>query len=241
MVSSRRLGLVVLGLLAFVAGRPLSASPARLTAPGDGAVLTSGSLAEVAWEEVALPAHAEEWEAFLSLDGGRSYPLRITPHLDLGLRRFWFEVPPYPSRDARILLRFGDEGAQESEIEAPHRFAIALGDLPILLPRLPAYGLGESARPGEAGVVAWVEGDRTGHGLRQVVGGGTAAALASVEPSGTFGFGFAAPRTPRPSVAPPTSMPLPSRAKPTVRAARSAHASDAPGTSVRLLISRFNE
>jgi hypothetical protein len=50
--------------------------------------LTAGSLAAV------------EWEAFLSLDGGRTYPVRITPHLDLSIRRrFHFQVPAFPTRD----------------------------------------------------------------------------------------------------------------------------------------------
>lgn len=48
-------------------------------APRAGAELAAGSLATVAWD--GPPRGAEEWEAFLSLDGGRTYRLRITPHL----------------------------------------------------------------------------------------------------------------------------------------------------------------
>ena len=40
---------------------------------------------------------AEEWEAFLSFDGGATYPVRITPHLDLELRRVRWQVPAIPT------------------------------------------------------------------------------------------------------------------------------------------------
>src|SRR3954454_20904729 len=89
-----------------------SGAAVELLAPQAGATLAAGSEAELAWTPGAgfsrLP-DAEEWEAFLSLDGGATYPVRITPHLDQDLRRVRFRVPDLPAADARILLRFGDE------------------------------------------------------------------------------------------------------------------------------------
>ena len=181
----RPLGLLAL-LLALLAtqARPASASAPVLTAPRAGAELAAGSLAAVEWEDP--PPGAVEWEAFLSLDGGRTYPVRITPHLDLAIRRFHFQVPAFPTRDARILLRFGDE-RRELEVEAPQRFAIAPGgiapgttawpaDLKITLSR------GEKPRPNEPGVVVWIEGTRDGRGLREVVAEVETCTLGSVEP-----------------------------------------------------------
>lgn len=242
-MTRRRLAALGFAVLAFGAGLPLRASPpvARLTAPADGAVLTSGSLVEVAWEEIELPPYTEEWEAFLSFDGGQSFPLRVTPHLDLRLRRFSFLVPHFPTRNARILLRFGDEKREEIEVDSPRRFAIVEGGLPPVKPRLPVLGRGESARRGEPGVVAWVEGDRSGRGLRHVVGRAEAASLAAVEPGSTFALGFAAPLPSTPLLSLPTASPAAERAAPSKSATGANRETALAGPPVRLLIHRFNE
>jgi len=151
--------------------------PVRLVAPQSGAALVAGSTAEIEWAPLArfggLP-ETEEWEAFLSVDGGATYPIRITPHLDSDLRRFHFQVPPIPTANARILLRFGDE-RRETAVEMPARFAIASTPVEVLLVgetflrARQAVTAGEPALPGQAGVVSWVEGSRRGGGLRQVI------------------------------------------------------------------------
>lgn len=158
-----------------LAGLATSASaavaPVRLVSPAPGAVLRAGSTAEIAWEPLArLEPGVEEWEAFLSLDGGETYPLRVTPHLDRDLRRVRWQVPPVPTAEARILLRFGDE-RQETYVELPQRFSIEPSPALTRAFELAAVaaGPGEPARPGAAGVVAWVEGSRRGGGWRQVV------------------------------------------------------------------------
>jgi hypothetical protein len=168
---------VLIGAAPARADVPEAAEPmagARLLAPADGAVLRGGGIAEVAWEPgpemAAAFAAAEEWEAFLSLDGGETWSVRITPHLDIGLRRFSFPVPAAPSHDARLLLRVGDE-REETPYELPGRFVIepvyTAGDL--LGPSERVARTGEAALPGGDGVVAWVEGTRSGHALRRVV------------------------------------------------------------------------
>jgi hypothetical protein len=72
----------------------------------------------VRWTE--LPAEIEEFELLLSLDGGRSYGLRLTPRLDPATRELSWEVPNLPAGDARIRLRVGVRGREiESTVSAP--------------------------------------------------------------------------------------------------------------------------
>jgi hypothetical protein len=165
------------GLLSACLALPAVASPeaapalVRLAAPAEGASLRAGALAELAWEPLAATAHAEEWEAFLSLDGGAHYTIRITPHLDRDLRRVLWQVPATPTRDARLLLRFGNE-REETAVELPQRFSIAGSGGPPGFEAAPvrlALGRGEPALPGHAGVVAWIEGDRRGGSAHAVV------------------------------------------------------------------------
>lgn len=150
--------------------------PVALEAPADGAVLTAGSTAHLAWAPLRGTeplAGFEEWEVFLSVDGGASYPIRITPHLDAGIRQVLWEVPHLPTRDARLLLRVGDEHS-ETALRLPQRFAIeATGAGATAAPSTAAFHLafhrGEPALPGHPGVVSWVEGSRRGASARQVV------------------------------------------------------------------------
>src|SRR4051812_18833485 len=65
------------------------ALPVGLVSPSTTAPLAAGSTVELAWNvapPAAVPAWVDEWEAFLSLDGGRTFPFRLTPHLDLDVR-----------------------------------------------------------------------------------------------------------------------------------------------------------
>ncbi|HXT22607.1 MAG TPA: hypothetical protein VN923_17785 [Thermoanaerobaculia bacterium] len=145
---------------------------ARLISPATDASLKAGEDVTLAWEAgsglSAMP-HAEEWEAFLSLDGGRTFLTRLTPHLELEMRRVTVRLPELPSDDARLLLRFGDE-SEEREQVMPGQFRIVAGDAPALTWRLPRLGRGESARPGDPGVLVWVEGSRDGEGWEECEG-----------------------------------------------------------------------
>lgn len=169
--------LPVLACLLWAALAPVSARetavPVRLLAPQAGVTLVAGSMADLEWAPLGgfdrFP-EVEEWEAFLSLDGGATWPVRITPHLDQDLRHFHWQVPPVPTKDARILLRFGDEH-EETAVEMPVRFSIAAsasrGEGFALARR--AVGPGEPALLGRAGVAVWVEGNRRGGSVRQFV------------------------------------------------------------------------
>jgi hypothetical protein len=240
----RRVPLLLLAFLALpaFAAVPVDGQVARLVSPAAGAELAAGSVAMIEWEGLALPEHAEEWEAFLSLDGGRTWPVRVTPHLDVTIRRFAFRVPDLPTREARILLRFGDE-RREVGMETPQLFSIAPAAFLVRsLPsrsRVHVLSRGEHAKEGDAGVVVWVEGSRSGEGLREVVALDPEAEVRGVLPAGRLVLLLGAPVSPRVSLAPPAVSPDPAPRPvfqvPEKREPRSAT------VSVRLLIRRFNE
>lgn len=139
----------------------------RVVAPANGATLRGGSFAELRWTSAKVPEAAEEWEAFLSVDGGKYYAFRVTPHLDIQLRSFTFVVPNVDTRNARILIRTGDE-VHELHFESRDSFAIvrdAKAEQP--LPRVLKSGRGEAARDGDPAVLAWADGARNGSGVTQ--------------------------------------------------------------------------
>jgi hypothetical protein len=129
----------------------------QVVTPTDGTTLRGGHFATLTWSAQQLPRAAEEWEAFLSLDGGRYYAVRLTPHLDIRTRTFQVLVPNVDSDDARLLIRTGDE-RRETVIEMPQRLRIrAEADAIVISQR--TGGNGESARPNEPPVVMWSVGD----------------------------------------------------------------------------------
>jgi hypothetical protein len=161
------------GLLAtaLAAAPPLLGEPigVRVLTPLPGTHLVAGSEAELAWEprpNSALPP-GDEWEAFVSLDGGRTYSVRITPHLDRAVRRITWTVPEVASTAVRLILRFGDE-ERETAFESPELFTIEPGRIGDLFLERAARS-GESARPGDAGVTVWEEGSRHGGARRRVM------------------------------------------------------------------------
>jgi hypothetical protein len=153
---------LLVALAVFACASLAQAASLRLASPANGTMLRGGSFAEVRWTAAELPPAAEEWEAFLSVDGGRYYAFRITPHLDIELRRFTFVVPNVDTKHARILIRAGNE-AQEMRFENPGTFSIARdpgAEEPIA--RLLASGRAEAARDGDPEVIAWTSGARNG-------------------------------------------------------------------------------
>jgi len=151
---------------------PSDLHPIVQLAPSQGTVLVAGSSAELRWAELAGFAElreVEEWEAFLSLDGGKTYPVRITPHLDRDVQTVRWEVPSAASSDARLLFRFGREEEGEVGYSPQVSFKIELkaGPTPVRISEA-APEPGEAALPGQAGVVSWMAGSRRGTELRQV-------------------------------------------------------------------------
>ncbi len=230
-------------LMGGAAGAAAAAAPpsVRLLTPADGAVLTAGSTVRLEWEPTgALDPAIEEWEAFLSVDGGRYYSVRLTPHLDLDRRGLAFAVPDLPTTEARLLLRFGDE-REEVGVEMPARLRIVRGEMPAteLAPSaLPVPTAGEAARPGDPGVVVWTAGRRDGRSL----GHRRAADPPGASPAQLWAMGtafvVAVPRDPLPSP-PPERRPAAASRAPKARA----HPASTPtcGADPLLVSGRRNE
>lgn len=133
----------------------------RLLEPMAGATFEAGGRAELRWVpgvDLASLQGVHEWEAFLSVDGGRTWAFRITAHVDLARQQIAWKVPDIVSDDVRLLLRVGDERIEHEQLIAG-RFAIA----PRAARWAPAatfqrsLSRGEAARPGEPGVLSWIE------------------------------------------------------------------------------------
>jgi hypothetical protein len=145
---------------------PFEQAPLRLIEPRDGSRLTAGSVVRLAWRwRAEVPSCVEEWEAFLSFDGGQTYSLRATPHLDLDRQEFGLQVPAVASRDVRVMIRFGDE-REEFSVEFPDRFEIvadhaSAGDRWRATPEA-ATRRRDRPRRGDHPVNGWAEGPRDG-------------------------------------------------------------------------------
>jgi len=85
---------------------------ARLISPRAGQVLHPGQNVRVQWTS-ALPnidLTQCEMEVWLSLDGGRTFTMCITPILDPKAQFFFWTVPNIPTNAAVLDIRFGCEG-----------------------------------------------------------------------------------------------------------------------------------
>jgi hypothetical protein len=227
--------------------RRATAAPAvELLSPRPAIPLVAGSTAVLQWAPLpalaGLPAR-EEWEAFLSLDGGKSYTFRITPHLDSDLQRTLWEVPSVASADVRLLLRFGDD-RRETAIELPQRFTISAAPGPLLAlgPRASlSRRRGEAARPEDAGVVAWTEGSRRGTGQHQVVVAAAAVSEGLQQP-GPSREAVAVPVRPVKTSPPALARDLAASPPRSATAAQSQeHRAPLPPIDARLQTSRLNE
>jgi len=168
------LGCAVLGVAtpasAFddISIRPAAEAPVELLRPAPGEALASNRPSTIEWRARRdLAAEGlSEWEAFLSFDGGRTWPVRATPHLDITVSRFSFVIPMVPSDDVRIMLRFGDERREVGYVlPTVHRSVGARSALMRQGTSEPTLEVGEIARPGVRGVVLWVDGARDGRRL----------------------------------------------------------------------------
>jgi hypothetical protein len=95
---------------------------AQLISPTAGQVLYPGQRIKVAWR-VQLP-HVDlgacETEVFLSLDGGLTFSMMISPAMDPKANYFYWIVPNIPTNQAVMEVRFGCEpGYPESYAPQP--------------------------------------------------------------------------------------------------------------------------
>lgn len=188
--------------------RRFDQAPVVVTSPLATQILRARETVVLAWEplpEFERYAGLDEWEAFLSLDDGQRYPVRLTPHLDLDRRRVTITLPQFAATRARLLLRFGDE-VEEFEYEVPGEFVILAEVSSGRAPESWARGRGEPARlsdPNDRGVAIWVEGSRRGEATRTVVAAHRETEIEAVELRGRIAFrhAIAAPQSPQAAAA----------------------------------------
>jgi hypothetical protein len=228
--------------LAFVGGTLAAGPPAvDVVSPAPGARLAAGGTVWIEWHSGAPLAEQgfQEWEAFLSLDGGRYFGIRLTPHLDIGVRRFPVALPGVASGDVRFLLKLGDERI-EWEVAVPGRFELEPDPLPVRWPAL-GGGEGEAARPGEPGVALWLDGSRSGTDLR-VRRAAPEGGVRSPSPGWTGGAAsLATASAPPPAPEPQVPSGRSARDTPVRRASAPANASPPLARDPRSLTERCNE
>ena len=107
---------------------------ARLISPTAGQVLYTGQKVRVEWRSILPPINlgACEMEVWLSLDGGRTFTVLISPWMDPKAQYFYWTVPNIPTRQAVLDIRFGCEpGYPESYAPQPaSMFTIAESGVP---------------------------------------------------------------------------------------------------------------
>jgi hypothetical protein len=99
----------------------------RFLAPGAGATLESGATVRVAWSVAQTrDREPDEMELMLSLDGGRTFLIRVTRDLPPETLVFAWRVPALPTAHAQLALRTGEGGAEEIALVSGE-FAIVAG------------------------------------------------------------------------------------------------------------------
>jgi hypothetical protein len=108
-------------LFALAALATSSAALARdgFLSPGSGESLAPGSIVEVRWTSLCTSElkdrEIDEAEVVLSLDGGKTFPIRVTPELKPCAARYLWKVPALPAAHARLALRAGSEARDTTE------------------------------------------------------------------------------------------------------------------------------
>jgi hypothetical protein len=110
------------GIILTLVALAFACAPAKLNAgdysatlitPKAGDVLIPGQRVKVQWTTtISRPIDLSycEAEVWLSLDGGNTFSMCITPIMDPQTRFFYWTVPNTPTRTAVLDIRFGCEG-----------------------------------------------------------------------------------------------------------------------------------
>ena len=104
-----RFAILALAITVAVAPHALAArqSAGEILTPAPGAKIRAGDVVKISWTHV--PAGVDEFELLLSIDGGRTFPLRLTEMLDPDLTSYAWRVPNLPTGAACLRLRVGEE------------------------------------------------------------------------------------------------------------------------------------
>jgi hypothetical protein len=123
-----------LAALSAVLAAPAAIAQPTMVSPGAGEALAPGAVIEVRWASLCdvkslsgTKREIDEAEVVLSLDGGRTFPIRVTPELSPCATHFLWTVPALPTVHARLAVRAGSE-----ERDATETLEILSGDFRIL-------------------------------------------------------------------------------------------------------------
>ena len=107
-------GFLAAGLISLVqASLPARVSPVGFTSPEAGARLVGGTVVDIAWTRSADTAPVQEMELVLSMDGGQTFPVRVTRALESRSTGVAWRVPNLLSVEVRLALRAGVEGREQ--------------------------------------------------------------------------------------------------------------------------------
>jgi hypothetical protein len=126
--------LALAAAVGLVATRAAIAVPSGFLQPSANDHLEPSAIVEVFWTLDSLPPDDSELELVLSLDGGSSFPVRVTTGLDPATRRVFWRVPSLPSAQARLAVRSGAEGEPAAEtirLVSPPFTILATSNMPI--------------------------------------------------------------------------------------------------------------
>lgn len=111
-----------LAALFLISAGGSAAAPLELRGIPAGATVSGGARVAISWSE---PFPGTEAELLLSLDGGESFPLRVTPESAPDLGSLAFRVPNLPASRAVLALRTGEAGDEETIGAVSAVFSIA--------------------------------------------------------------------------------------------------------------------
>ncbi len=97
---------------------PSAQAREAFVSPGAGEALAPGAIVDVRWASLCdAPRDREidEAEIVLSLDGGRTFPIRVSPELKSCATHFLWKVPALPAAHARLALRAGADERDGTE------------------------------------------------------------------------------------------------------------------------------
>jgi len=140
------------------AAAALAASDTDFSSPGRGEALAPGSVVRIEWRsgcEGDVPPGYDEAELVLSLDGGVTYPIRVSRELDPCESTLVWRVPAIASGSARLALRMGEERDGDAEeiaaVSAPFRILPDVeGRVERLIPRSGEWGIDPDPAPLDA-------------------------------------------------------------------------------------------
>ena len=114
----RNLNRLCLGLGGSLALTAVALANDRFDVPAVGDVIASGTSVEVRWSVSSDAREATELELVLSLDGGLTFPIRVSPERSPRSTGLRWSVPDLPSAHARLAVRSGSgEGSRDEALE----------------------------------------------------------------------------------------------------------------------------